>query len=116
MGEYERILKKQLKAQDKQIKAIHEAEAKYKDDLPKLIEFWEAELAERGLLINGTKWRFRLIDLYYRSGRYDDAWHKLNMLLIDPSYRERVRKWQIRILKKEKKDYTHIQQLLDNNQ
>lgn len=102
---------------DKQLSKILSAEAKYKDDTASLVTFWEDLWANGGLQFNGTKWTFHLVDLYYKQGRYDDAFKMLNDFVISkPQYLENTRKWQIKILKKEKKDYAHIQRLLDNNQ
>ncbi|NCU38713.1 hypothetical protein EOL96_06725 [Candidatus Saccharibacteria bacterium] len=109
-------LQKKLDAQDKQLEAIWKAETKHKGDNEALIAFWEKLWAKGGLKFNGVKWTFRLVDLYYKEKRYDDAWRMLNeFTLSKPNYLHNTRKWQIRVLKKEKKDYAHIQHLLDKN-
>lgn len=107
---------KSLAAQDRQIAAIHKAATDFKDDLDAHIAFWEDLLTTEGLLVNGVKWPFIIVDLYYKAKRYDDAWRVLNRLVLDPHLNKKARQWQIRILKKEKKDYSHIQKLIDNNQ
>lgn len=103
--------------QDKQIKSIRKAERLYVDKPDELILFWEKLWADGGLKFNGVKWHYRLVELYYKTKRYDDAWRLLNEFVhIRPRYITNTRKWQIKILKREKKDYSRIQQLLDNNQ
>lgn len=112
--DYRRMMKS-LECQDKQLEKINKAEADYKDDPEKLVEFWEKLLSTDGLLFNSSKWSFRIVELYYKTKRYDDAWRELNKLVLNPAYQRKARQWQIRILKKEKKDYSHIQDLLDKN-
>ena len=110
-------MQKKLTAQDKQLQAAQKAEAEYKEtkDANKLVEFWEG-LSNEGILLRGVSWPFKLTDAYYKAKRYDDAWRELNKLVMNPDTRKKARQWQIKILKKEKKDYAHIQQLLENNQ
>ena len=57
-----------LEEQDKQIAAIHNAEDKYEQDhdIDSLIAFWEKIWKQGGLLFNGSKWTFRLPDLYIK--------------------------------------------------
>ena len=76
--EYDRTseeLNQILSLQDAQIAKIHEAEANYKEtkDIDALILFWENIWNNGGLLFNGSKWAFRLPDLYIKCKRYDDA-------------------------------------------
>jgi len=106
-----------LAQQDKQHKAITRAELKHKEDLDTLILFWEKLWVDGGLKFNGVRWHFRLVELYYKAKRYDDAWQILNEFVLSrPQYIINVRKWQIKVLKREKKDYSRIQQLLDSGQ
>lgn len=113
-----RRLDRTLKRQDKQFAAIQKAEAEYKvtGDLNTLITFWEKLLATDGILIPGASWPFKIVEVYYKAKRYDDAWRALSKLVLDPDYRKKARQWQIKILKKEKKDYSQIQHLLDTGQ
>ena len=106
-------LYRSLRSQDKQIAAINKAGVDYKDDLDTHIKFWEDLLATDGILVNGVSWPFIIVDLYYKAKRYDDAWRVLDELVSDPLLTKKARQWQIRVLKKEKKDYTQIQRLLD---
>ena len=102
--------------QDRQLKSILKAAQIHKDEIDKLIIFWEDIWANGGLKFNGVKWHFRIVELYYKAKRYDDAWRILNEFVqVLPQYITNTRKWQIRILKREKKDYSHIQQLIDGN-
>lgn len=106
-----------LAKQDKQLAAVLKAEAEYKEtkDADKLVLFFE-RMTKEGWTLQGVSWPFKLTDAYYRAGRYDDAWRELNELVLNPDTRDKARQWQIKVLKKEKKDYSHIQSLLDNNQ
>lgn len=105
-----------MDAIDKQLLQIQTAEQKYKNDTPSLIEFWESLWSNVGLKFNGTKWTFRLVELYYKEKRYDGAWRMLDdFVLTKPEYITNTRKWQIKVLKKEEKDYSHIQQLLNSD-
>lgn len=106
-----------LAKQDKQLLAAQKAGAEYKatKDADRLVSFWE-KMTKEGIVLNGVTWPFKLTDAYYKAKRYDDAWRTLNALTVRPDTRNKARQWQIKILKKEKKDYSHIQHLLDNNQ
>lgn len=100
--------------QDKQLASILKAEQTYKGDNAALIKFWEKLWENGGLKFNGVKWTYRLVDLYVKEKRYDDAFKMLNQLAITRlDYIQNTRQWQIKILKKEKKDYSHIQDLLE---
>ena len=114
MQEQQRLLKRQ----DNQILAIQKAEAEYKEtkDADKLVAFWENLIKTEGILLNGVSWPFKLTEAYYRAKRYDNAWRELDKLSMNPRLRKKARQWQIKILKKEKKDYSHIQHLLDTGQ
>ena len=84
-------LDKSIKRQDKQIESIFAAENKFESDgdMDSLISFWENIWASGGLLFNGSKWTFRLPDLYIKQKRYDDALRILKMIK-NPSYKEKV--------------------------
>ena len=102
---------------DKQVKQIEQTEEKHKNDIDSLIAFWERIWEKGGPKARGVGWPFRLVELYLKAKRNDDAWSLLNDLVITrPEYIEKTRKWQIKILKKEKKDYSRFQQLLDSGQ
>lgn len=77
-----------LSAQDKQLQAIQRAEEKYRDDIDGLILFWEQIWKEGGLLFNGSRWTFRLPDLYIKQKRYDDAL-KILRKIKKPEYAEK---------------------------
>lgn len=66
---------KTLKGQDDQLAAIKKAEAKYESDkdFDALLTFWENIWASSGLKFEGSKWHFRLPDLYIKAKRFDDA-------------------------------------------
>lgn len=68
-------LQRQLQAQDKQLNEIKDAERKFEEDgdINFLICFWERIWNNGGLLFNGSKWAFRLPDIYIKQKRYDDA-------------------------------------------
>lgn len=68
-------LQKQLAMQDIQLNEIKNAESKFEadGDIDSLIGFWERIWNNGGLLFNGSKWAFRLPDLYIKQKRYDDA-------------------------------------------
>ena len=84
-------LDKSIKRQDKQIESVFAAENKFESDgdMDSLILFWEDIWASGGLLFNGSKWTFRLPDLYIKKKRYDDALRILKMIK-NPSYKEKV--------------------------
>lgn len=66
---------KKLKEQDAQLSAIKEAEAKYGYDknLDDLIDFWENIWDNGGLKFRGSRWTFRLPDLYIKAKQYENA-------------------------------------------
>ena len=84
-------LNNSIKNQDKQIESIFSAENKFETDgdIDSLISFWEDIWASGGILFNGSKWTFRLPDLYMKQKRYDDALRILKMIK-NPSYKEKV--------------------------
>lgn len=84
-------LEKDLRAQDRQLSAIQKAEAAFEStgDIGALIEFWESIWANGGLLFNGSRWTFRLPDLYFKLKQYDDAIRILNKIK-NPDYADRV--------------------------
>lgn len=93
-------LQAKLKAQSMQINSVQAAEKTFESDgnIDALIEFWENIWNNGGLLFNGSKWTFRLPDLYIKQKRYDDALRILrkirNPYYIDKknSYIERIEK------------------------
>lgn len=70
-----RKLQRNLKAQDKQLEQIKYAESYFEKtgDIGFLIEFWEKIWKNGGPLVNGSRWTFRLPDLYIKIGEYDKA-------------------------------------------
>lgn len=64
-----------LAAQDRQLRKVQDAEAKYREtgDLEWYVDFWESLWANGGLLFCGFKWWFTLPDLYFKQKRYDDV-------------------------------------------
>lgn len=95
-------LQSDLKSQDKQLEKIKRAESYFEEtgDIDYLIKFWENIWKNGGLLFNGSKWTFRLPDLYIKIGEYDKALSILkkikNPYYTDKrdSYIERVKKMQ----------------------
>lgn len=83
-------LKEKLQKQDEQLVAIQKAESAYREtgDIGSLISFWEGLWSSSGLLFNGSKWTFRLPELYMQIEQYDDAIRVLNKIK-NPSYAER---------------------------
>ena len=104
-----------LKRQDEQANLIMRTEREHKGDTEYLISFWENLWATDGLLFNGVYWTFRLVELYYKEGRFDDAWRFLSRRTLDrPNYLNNIRRWQLKILKKEKRDTSAIEELIRN--
>ena len=70
-----RKLQRDLKAQNKQLEQIKYAESYFEKtgDIGFLVEFWEGIWKSGGLLFDGSKWTFRLPDLYIKIGEYDKA-------------------------------------------
>lgn len=64
-----------LHNQDVQIKAVQEADRKYKadKDIDWAIKFWESIWENGGPIFEGSHWVFMLPDLYIKAKRYDDA-------------------------------------------
>lgn len=95
MTSYRREIKqlnKKLEEQDKQIKSIFQAEADFEKsgNLFALIEFWESIWKHGGLKFNGSKWTFRLPDIYIKEKRYDDAIRILKKIK-NPYYQDKVK-------------------------
>lgn len=93
-----------LDAQDKQLEAIQSAEKEYAcgGSIDALISFWEDIWEHGGLLFNGSKWTFRLPDLYIQQARYDDALRILGKIK-NPLYSDKVRSYISKISKLTKK-------------
>lgn len=73
LSEFDPALFNELKSQDKQLELIQQAETRYEGDTDALIELWENIWKSKGLLFEGSRWHFRLPDLYIKAKRYDDA-------------------------------------------
>lgn len=80
----------QLAMQDKQLNEIRAAESKFEKDgdINSLVLFWESIWSSGGLLFNGSKWTFRLPDLYIKQKRYDDALRILKKIK-NPVYQDK---------------------------
>lgn len=83
-----------LEAQDMQLQSIFAAEQEFENtgDIGSLISFWEDIWKNRGLLFNGSKWTFRLPDLYIKVGQYDDALRILKKIK-NPKYIDKVQSY-----------------------
>lgn len=91
-------LNKSLRSQNRQISAIQKAESAFEQtgDIGALIEFWESVWNSGGLLFNGSKWTFRLPDLYIKVKQYDDALRILQKIK-NPVYQDKVMRYTERI-------------------
>ena len=80
-----------LDLQDHQFSKIKEAERKFEEtgDIDELIKFWESIWDNGGLAFNGSRWTFRLPDLYIKVKRYKDALQILKKIK-DPVYQDKV--------------------------
>lgn len=85
-----REIDKNLEKSDLQIQKIQSAENQYKSDnnVDNLISFWEDIWENEGVLFNGSRWTFRLPDLYIQEKRYDDALRILHKIS-DPAYQDK---------------------------
>jgi len=73
-------------------------------DLNNLIKVYEEILLKEGICFAGYFHRLNLAELYYKSGQTDKVWGYLNNLGVkEPDLMNRIRDFQVRILKKEKK-------------
>ena len=88
----EQDLRYKLSQQNKQLSAIQEAESLYQSDgnIENLILFWENIWSSGGLLFNGSKWTFRLPDIYIKEKRYDDALRILLIIRSQGKYADKV--------------------------
>lgn len=89
-----------LKAQDQQLAACQKAQAKYDEDhdLDYYIGFWEHLWNNGGLKFNGSKWSFKLADLYIKAKRFDDALDFVKMIKKkNPIYSEKANSYIARI-------------------
>lgn len=68
-----------------QIEQIQSAEADYQEsgDIDTYIAFWENIWNSGGLLFNGSRWTFRLADLYISKKQYDNALNNLDKITAD---------------------------------
>ena len=87
-----------LAEQDRQLAVIRDAEDRYERDknIDALISFWEQIWNQGGLLFQGSKWTFRLPDLYIKKKRYDDALKILEKIK-NPSYQDKKRSYIERV-------------------
>lgn len=91
-------LNKAIAAQNKQLAMIQSAENKYERDgnIDSLISFWESIWDKGGLLFNGSKWTFRLPDLYIKTKQYEKALSILKKIK-DPQYADKKSKYIAKI-------------------
>lgn len=101
--EYAKLIEK-IDLQDAQIESILAAEASYEKDsnIDVLISFWADIWENGGLLFNGSKWTFRLPDLYIQQKRYDDAIRILS-LIKDPAYKDKKESYLLKVQSKKEK-------------
>ena len=96
-----------LNKQDEQIELIQRTEQLYKEnkDLKSLIRFWKNIWNTTGLLFEGSKWLFRLPDLYIKAKEYEKAKFILEKIKEknDPYYINKVNKYMMKIEKKNNK-------------
>ena len=83
-------MQQELAAQDAQLARIKAAEGSFERsrDLQALLDFWERLWQSGGLLFRGSRWTFRLTDLYFQQRRYDDALRALSYISV-PEYADR---------------------------
>lgn len=84
---------KLLKTQDQQLAACQKAQAKYDEDhdLDYYIVFWEHLWNNSGLKFEGSRWHFKLADLYIKAKRFDDALDFVKMIKKNkPTYSEKA--------------------------
>lgn len=93
-----------IKAQNVQIRLIqsHESDYERNGDKQALIAFWENIWNNGGLLFNGSKWHFRLPDLYISEKRYDDALAILERLR-KTEYKEKAESYIEKVKQKQAK-------------
>ena len=93
-----------LNKQDEQIELIQRTEQLYKEnkDLKSLIRFWENIWNTTGLLFEGSKWLFRLPDLYIKAKEYEKAKSIVEKIKEknNPCYITKVNKYIMKIEKK----------------
>lgn len=98
---------KVLKTQDDQIADVQAADAKYAQDkdLDWIIGFWEQIWSNGGLKFNGSKWTFKLPDLYIKSKRYDDALAiVMKIKKTKPEYLDKANKYITKIEERKTKE------------
>lgn len=88
----EKDLQNRLSRQDEQLTAIQKAENQYQSNgnIESIISFWESIWTNGGLLFNGSKWTFRLPDIYIAEKRYDDALRILTMIHSQGKYTDKA--------------------------
>lgn len=89
-----------LDLQEYQLSKIKDAERKFEEtgDIDELIKFWESIWNNGGLALNGSRWTFRLPDLYIKIRRYDDALQILKKIK-NPVYQDKVTGYTQKIYK-----------------
>ena len=97
-------ISKKIEEQNQQIKMVLDAEKNFErtSDIESLIAFWENIWANGGLLFEGSKWTFRLPDLYIRQKRYDDAL-KIVKQIRSPAYLDKAASYAEKIKKAKEK-------------
>lgn len=102
LQEEEYALRLRLQMQNEQHALIMSAEDEYKQtgDINALILFWDTIWENGGLLFNGSRWTFRLPDLYISIGQYDDAL-KIVRKIKNPNYKAKKQGYidKIKLLK-----------------
>lgn len=80
----------ELLEQDEQLELIKKTEEEYKNDndINKIISFWEEIWQNGGLKFNGSRWYFRIIELYISNKDYDKALKQLDKMN-KPEYADR---------------------------
>ena len=93
-----------LAEQDAQLASIWNAENSFEatGDIDELVEFWENIWASGGLRFNGSKWTFRLPDLYIMLNQYDDALRILDQIK-NPDYSDKVSYYKSKIMREKSK-------------
>lgn len=93
-------LQNRLKEQEKQLKSILDAEEEFEKtgDLSSIIDFWENIWESGGLIFNGSKWTFRLPDLYIMTHDYLKA-KEILLKIKNPDYKEKRDNYLRRIQK-----------------
>lgn len=94
----------EIEARNAQIARFQRAEKNYEitGNIDVLIHFWEDVWDNGGLLVNGSHWTFRIVELYFQVGRYDDALAFLDRIT-DDTYSDRKERFIQKINKEKQK-------------